>query len=277
MRPLGSPAWPTPQTVVPRRGGRSPAHGPCASRRRRARAPHVVACDPEPAGLDPDDDLVEVQAAGLPGRFDERSALLGVPLVDRGVRSQGSKDKAGTILTTPAGREFYAPSGRALRPGSGRRDLPVARREAPISRRSGLGGLRPAPPPDHHLGQDPPGSGSQPLHVGARPWPYGWRKAMSRGCGHPLGDHVWGWASRRAQGPHPTQKPVELFRRPIEYHTVAGDIVLDPFAGSGRPSSRRADGPAAIASRSIPPMPRPPSSAGRPHGRKALAMSGRDG
>ena len=32
---------------------------------------------------------------------------------------------------------------------------------------------------------------------------------------------------------HPTQKPLELFLRPIEYHTEFGDIVYEPFLGSG--------------------------------------------
>jgi DNA modification methylase len=32
---------------------------------------------------------------------------------------------------------------------------------------------------------------------------------------------------------HPTQKPVEIFERPISYHTRAGDIVYEPFSGSG--------------------------------------------
>ena len=32
---------------------------------------------------------------------------------------------------------------------------------------------------------------------------------------------------------HPTQKPVELFMRPIEYHTEVGDICYEPFLGSG--------------------------------------------
>jgi DNA modification methylase len=32
---------------------------------------------------------------------------------------------------------------------------------------------------------------------------------------------------------HPTQKPVELFLRPIVFHTQAGDIVYEPFSGSG--------------------------------------------
>tara|TARA_R110002072_G_scaffold162687_1_gene314781 strand:+ start:4651 stop:4929 length:279 start_codon:yes stop_codon:yes gene_type:complete len=32
---------------------------------------------------------------------------------------------------------------------------------------------------------------------------------------------------------HPTAKPVELFLRPIKKHTVPGDIVFEPFSGSG--------------------------------------------
>jgi DNA modification methylase len=32
---------------------------------------------------------------------------------------------------------------------------------------------------------------------------------------------------------HPTQKPVELMRRPILNHTKRGEAVYDPFLGSG--------------------------------------------
>ena len=32
---------------------------------------------------------------------------------------------------------------------------------------------------------------------------------------------------------HPTQKPVELMRRPLRNHTVPGEICYDPFLGSG--------------------------------------------
>jgi DNA modification methylase len=32
---------------------------------------------------------------------------------------------------------------------------------------------------------------------------------------------------------HPTQKPVELMRRPILNHTERGEAVYDPFLGSG--------------------------------------------
>ena len=33
---------------------------------------------------------------------------------------------------------------------------------------------------------------------------------------------------------HPTQKPVELFLRPILYHTEPGAVCYEPFSGSGR-------------------------------------------
>jgi DNA modification methylase len=32
---------------------------------------------------------------------------------------------------------------------------------------------------------------------------------------------------------HPTQKPMELMRRPILNHTQRGELVYDPFLGSG--------------------------------------------
>lgn len=39
--------------------------------------------------------------------------------------------------------------------------------------------------------------------------------------------------SAEAKHDHPTQKPVELMRRPILNHTQRGDVVFDPFLGSG--------------------------------------------
>jgi DNA modification methylase len=32
---------------------------------------------------------------------------------------------------------------------------------------------------------------------------------------------------------HPTQKPIELMRKPILNHTKPGELVYDPFLGSG--------------------------------------------
>jgi DNA modification methylase len=37
----------------------------------------------------------------------------------------------------------------------------------------------------------------------------------------------------RITSEHPTSKPVELFTRPIKKHTKPGDIVFEPFSGSG--------------------------------------------
>lgn len=39
--------------------------------------------------------------------------------------------------------------------------------------------------------------------------------------------------SEKALGRHPTQKPLRLLHRVIQAATVAGDVVLDPFVGSG--------------------------------------------
>jgi DNA modification methylase len=32
---------------------------------------------------------------------------------------------------------------------------------------------------------------------------------------------------------HPTQKPLRLFEIPMEQHTRCGEVVLEPFSGSG--------------------------------------------
>jgi DNA modification methylase len=32
---------------------------------------------------------------------------------------------------------------------------------------------------------------------------------------------------------HPTQKPIELMRRPILNHTKRGELIYEPFLGSG--------------------------------------------
>jgi DNA modification methylase len=45
----------------------------------------------------------------------------------------------------------------------------------------------------------------------------------------PFGDH----AGEDAVTRHPTQKPLELFERPLLNHTARGALVYEPFAGSG--------------------------------------------
>lgn len=39
--------------------------------------------------------------------------------------------------------------------------------------------------------------------------------------------------ARSVGAEHPTQKPVEVFARPIRKHTKIGDVVFEPFSGSG--------------------------------------------
>jgi hypothetical protein len=36
-----------------------------------------------------------------------------------------------------------------------------------------------------------------------------------------------------AAGSHPTERVCELIRRPIEWHTVPGELIYEPFSGSG--------------------------------------------
>jgi len=43
----------------------------------------------------------------------------------------------------------------------------------------------------------------------------------------------WEGKARIVGNEHPTQKPVETFTKPIHRHTVPGDVLYEPFSGSG--------------------------------------------
>lgn len=43
----------------------------------------------------------------------------------------------------------------------------------------------------------------------------------------------WDGRARVVGNEHPTEKPVELFTRPMKKHTHVGDLVFEPFSGSG--------------------------------------------
>jgi DNA modification methylase len=63
---------------------------------------------------------------------------------------------------------------------------------------------------------------------------YGWRRGHRPNFfGERNQTTVWNVAHDEHKRNHPTQKPVELFRIPIENHTSAGGILADPFCGSG--------------------------------------------
>ncbi len=43
----------------------------------------------------------------------------------------------------------------------------------------------------------------------------------------------WEGKQRVVGNEHPTQKPLRLFEIPMEQHTKPGEVVLEPFSGSG--------------------------------------------
>jgi DNA modification methylase len=60
-------------------------------------------------------------------------------------------------------------------------------------------------------------------------WPKGKRPDF---LGERNQTNVWEVA-RENDKVHPTQKPVELFAKPMRNHTGKGDVCYEPFAGSG--------------------------------------------
>jgi DNA modification methylase len=63
---------------------------------------------------------------------------------------------------------------------------------------------------------------------------YGWRDGGKHyWCGARDQADVWQIAKPRVNDLHPTMKPVELVERAINNSSRAGDLVMDPFGGSG--------------------------------------------
>jgi len=69
------------------------------------------------------------------------------------------------------------------------------------------------------------------------PCAFGWKKGSKPQHGTAQLDSVWecDWeGNQRVVGnEHPTQKPTRLFELPLELHTRPGEVVLEPFSGSG--------------------------------------------
>ncbi len=70
------------------------------------------------------------------------------------------------------------------------------------------------------------------------PLAYGWvkgRRPRSERRPPANASAVWEVSSAILDGrpEHPTCKPVELIRRPIDYHSRAGELIYEPFCGSG--------------------------------------------
>jgi DNA modification methylase len=65
---------------------------------------------------------------------------------------------------------------------------------------------------------------------------YGWRQGHRPPWLGPRNqDTVWdvAWGEKRGVVGHPTAKPIALWERPIANHTRPGDVLAEPFAGSG--------------------------------------------
>lgn len=68
---------------------------------------------------------------------------------------------------------------------------------------------------------------------GHEPCFYGWLEGKKPKRKPPANTStVWRIGSE-SLGVHPTQKPLEIFERPLEYHTKPNEVVYEPFAGSG--------------------------------------------
>lgn len=63
---------------------------------------------------------------------------------------------------------------------------------------------------------------------------YGWVKGdMPPWLGEKNQTSVWDVGRDDGKAVHPTQKPVELFERPMLNHALRGEVVYEPFSGSG--------------------------------------------
>ena len=85
-----------------------------------------------------------------------------------------------------------------------------------------------------HLVKDPFVLGRSNYHRRYEPLWYGWPDdGPSSYVGGRAQDDVWEIPRPRRSEVHPTMKPVELVARAIANSSVSGQIVLDPFLGSG--------------------------------------------
>jgi len=72
---------------------------------------------------------------------------------------------------------------------------------------------------------------------GHDPCLFGWRQGHKPKHGVQQLTTIWecDWDGKKrvTDNQHPTQKPTQIFELPIELHTKPGDVVIEPFSGSG--------------------------------------------
>jgi DNA modification methylase len=75
--------------------------------------------------------------------------------------------------------------------------------------------------------------GRSDYHYQHEPILFGWVDGAHQFYGPPGESSLWNIDRPVASKEHPTMKPVELFARAMRNSSAPGDLVLDPFAGSG--------------------------------------------
>jgi DNA modification methylase len=80
--------------------------------------------------------------------------------------------------------------------------------------------------------------GKTHYHHQFEPILYGWREGVDRcvypfWCGDTTQSDIWNCPKNDSNPLHPTMKPVALVERAIKNSSQKGDVVLDPFGGSG--------------------------------------------
>jgi DNA modification methylase len=76
--------------------------------------------------------------------------------------------------------------------------------------------------------------GRHDFHYRHEPILYGWKEGAAHSFhGGRDQDTVWEIARPRRYESHPTMKPVELVARALAFRSAPGDVVYEPFAGSG--------------------------------------------
>jgi hypothetical protein len=62
---------------------------------------------------------------------------------------------------------------------------------------------------------------------------FGWKAGNRRKNSDRTRTTVWDFLRPKASREHPTMKPVEMWRFAIENHSARGDLLYEPFSGSG--------------------------------------------
>lgn len=70
-------------------------------------------------------------------------------------------------------------------------------------------------------------------HYKHEPITFGWKEGAAHYHDCNFDTSVWEIARPQSSKEHPTMKPIELYTRAINHSSRAGELIYDPFLGSG--------------------------------------------